>query len=155
MGISNREDLAEAAATEEPQVSKGKKVRIEKRKGNRSWVPAAPLAIKSADPEYRLKWVHSDPANVMRKRAEGFVNAEPGDATHDRPPGVESGTGRHGSVTQYRDMVLMKIPEEMALARADYYETAAKKQLNGVKTRSKQDLRDKTGVTVTGDITIE
>jgi hypothetical protein len=154
MGVSIREDLAEAAASDEP-VSKGKKAKVEKRKGNRSWVPAAPLAIKSADKDYRLKWVYADAANVMRKRAEGFVNAEPGDATHDRPPGVESGTGRHGSVTQYRDMVLMKIPEEMALARAEFYEEAAKRQLHGVKSRSKQDLRDKTGVTVTGDITIE
>jgi hypothetical protein len=152
MVTSNPTSLSEAAATAESP-RKGKMVK--KTKGTRSWAPAAPLDIKSADPNFRLKWVHVDAANMMRKRAEGWVNADHGDATHNRPHGVESGKGGPSSVVEYRDMVLMKIPEEMALARAEYYEAQAQKQLHGIKQRTKNDSRNQSGVHLTGEVTIE
>lgn len=126
-----------------------------KKTGTRSWAPAAPLGIRSSNPDYRVKWVYTDPANMMRKRAEGWVPADVGDAIHDRPHGVETGKGAPSGVLEYRDMILMKIPEEMARERADYYDKQAKRQLNGVNARAKKEIRQGTGVEVTGDITIE
>lgn len=130
---------------------------IKPRKGNKSWRPAALLEVKSRDPSFRLRWVDADPANLMRKRAEGWVTAEKGDAVHDRPPTVESGSGDQSSITSYRNMVLMKMPEEMALARAEYYQEQAAAQVATIKDRLNEDLGQRTGgkVQATGRITIE
>jgi len=125
------------------------------KKGNRRWAPAAPLGIKAKDPSNRLRWVHAEPANMLKKRAEGWEQASVGDAVHDRPNGVESGSGTPAGVLEYRDMVLMKMPEEMAREREAYYRNASQEQVSGLKTRAKRDIRAKTGVTVEGDITID
>lgn len=125
------------------------------KKGSRSWAPAAPLGIKAKDPSNRLRWVHAEPANMLKKRAEGWEQANVGDAVHDRPNGVESGSGTPAGVLEYRDMVLMKMPEEMAREREAYYRNASQEQVSGLKTRAKRDIRAKTGVTVEGDITID
>lgn len=125
------------------------------KKGNRSWQPAAPLGIKAKDPSSRLRWVHAESANMLKKRAEGWEQADVGDAVHDRPNGVESGAGTPAGVLEYRDMVLMKMPEEMAREREAYYRNTSQEQLQGLKTRAKRDIRSKTGVSVEGDITID
>jgi len=138
-------------AGEQPTEKKAKKVA----KGTRSWKPAAPLAIKSRDPNYRIKWVHTDAANVLRKKAEGWAMADTGDARHARPGSVESGAGDGGSITEFRDMVLMKMPESMARERDAYYQNRANEQLMGVKDRDKKKIRAATGVLVDGEITIE
>jgi len=136
----------------EPEVKK--KVKPAK-KGNRSWAPAAPLGLKSRDPSNRLRWVHSEAANVLRKKAEGWEPAAAGDAVHDRPHGVESGQGLPAGILEYRDSILMKMPEELALARDSYYRDRAGQQLSGIATRSKRKIRDATGVPVDGEITID
>jgi len=144
----------------EPQVEKaatpkkGAKAKA-KKTGSRSWRPAAPLALKSRDPAFRLKWGRSDPAQMMRARAEGWVQADPKDAIHDRPNGVEGGQGAPAGVTEYRDMVLLKMPEELARERDAYYREAAQKQLRGIRTRAKREIRQQTGISVEGEVTIE
>lgn len=125
------------------------------KKGSRSWVPAAPLGIKSRDPAARLRWVSTESANMLKKRAEGWEMASKNDAVHDRPNGVESGVGTSAGVLEYRDMVLMKIPEEMARAREDYYREAAQQQLAGLTARAKNDIRSKTGAVIDGEIKID
>lgn len=125
------------------------------KKGSRSWAPAAPLGIKSKDPAYRLRWVHAEPANMLRKRAEGWEQAGRNDAVHDRPNGVESGAGTPAGVLEYRDMVLMKIPEEMAQEREVYYRTQAQQQLSGLTARAKTEINARTGALVDGEIKID
>lgn len=124
------------------------------KKGNRSWTPAAPLAIRSKDPASRLRWVHTDPANMLKKRAEGWEAASRHDAVHDRPNGVDSGAGAPAGVLEYRDMVLMKMPEEMARERESYYREVSQQQLSGLTARAKNDIRAKTGALVDGEIKI-
>ena len=125
------------------------------KKGNRSWAPAAPLGIKAKDPSNRLRWVHAEPANMLKKRAEGWEQASVGDAVHDRPNGVESGSGTPAGVLEYRDMVLMKMPEEMARERESYYREVSQQQLSGLAARTKNDIRSKTGAVVDGEIKID
>lgn len=125
------------------------------KKGNRSWTPAAPLGIKAKDPANRLRWVHAEPANMLKKRAEGWERATRADAVHDRPNGVESGIGTPADVLEYRDMVLMKIPEEMAQERESYYRNQAQQQLSGLQARARQEIHAKTGATVSGEIKID
>jgi hypothetical protein len=150
--MSEMNEIETAAGALAESVRGRKKVA---KKGNRSWAPAAPLGIKSRDPSNRLRWVHAEPANMLKKRAEGWEPAKLGDAIHDRPSGVESGAGTPAGVLEYRDMVLMKMPEEMALEREAYYRSQSQEQVSGLKTRAKRDIRAKTGVTVDGDITID
>lgn len=135
-----------------PEVAKAK---VKAKKGTRSWQPAAPLAIKSRDPNTRIKWVSTDPANMLRKRAEGWEPAMAGDASHARPNGVDNGKGIPAGVTEFRDMVLMKMPEEMARERDAYYQKRAADQLGAIKNRAKTEIRNATGVPVDGEITIE
>lgn len=142
-------DLAGALAAGDESAKKPKK------KGNRSWRPAAPLGLKAKNPNFRMKWGHTDPARMMRAQAEGWVPADPGDAVHDRPSGVDAGKGAPSSITEYRDMVLLKMPEEMAKERDAYYREAASSQLNGIKTRAKKEIRQQTGVAIEGSVTIE
>lgn len=127
----------------------------EPKKGARSWVPAAPLGIKAKDPTNRLRWVHAEPANMLKKRAEGWERATRSDAVHDRPNGVESGVGAPADVLEYRDMVLMKLPEDVAREREAYYRTQAQQQLSGLQSRAKTEIRRQTGATVDGSIQID
>jgi len=135
----------------EPVVIKAKK----KAKGTRSWRPAAPLGLKSRDGASRLRWVHTDAANVLRKKAEGWTPATHGDAVHDRPNGVENGEGMPSGVLEYRDSVLMKMPEELARARDTYYRDQGIKQLTGITGRTKRNIQNETGVAVEGSIKID
>lgn len=125
------------------------------KKGNRSWTPAAPLGLKARNPEDRLRWVSTDQANLMKKRAEGWEYADKGDAVHDRPNGVESGVGAPAGVLEYRDMVLMKMPEELAREREAYYQARAQEQLSGLSSRTKRDIAAQTGAIVEGEIKID
>lgn len=150
--MSDNSEIESAAGALADAVKGRRKVA---KKGNRSWAPAAPLGIRSKDPSSRLRWVHAEPANMLRKRAEGWEQARMGDAIHDRPNGVDSGVGTPAGVLEYRDMVLMKMPEEMAREREEYYRNASQEQVSGLKTRTKRDIRARTGVTVEGDITID
>tara|TARA_R110000868_G_scaffold243723_2_gene499746 strand:+ start:137 stop:595 length:459 start_codon:yes stop_codon:yes gene_type:complete len=139
----------------EPEAPVKKKAKPAAKKGNRSWAPAAPLGLKSRDLSNRLRWVHTEAANVLRKKAEGWVPASAGDAVHDRPHGVESGDGLPAGILEYRDSILMKMPEELALARDRYYRDRAGQQLSGITGRAKRKIRDATGVAVDGEITID
>lgn len=154
--IENQEpDLAGAMEAASSEGSKSPKAPKAKKKGNRSWRPAAPLALKAKDSSFRMKWGHTDPARMMRARAEGWEPADPGDAIHDRPSGVDAGKGTPAGVVEYRDMVLLKMPEELARERDAYYREAAMNQLNAIKTRAKKEIRQQTGVSVEGSVTIE
>lgn len=92
---------------------------------------------------------------MLKKRAEGWERASRSDAVHDRPHGVESGVGSPADVLEYRDMVLMKLPEEVAREREAYYRTQAQQQLSGLQSRATNEIRAKTGAMVNGSIQID
>lgn len=124
------------------------------KKGTSSWRPFKTLDVKKKDTAKRLRWVNTDPANLERKQAEGWVFAQDAETVHDRPKGVDHGKGI-GTLKQYRDLVLMEMPEDQAEARAEYYRERTRHQSDGV---TKQ-VRDKVnqglpGATVYGDVKI-
>lgn len=107
------------------------------KKGTPSWRPHKTLEVKSQRPGFRQRWVNADPANLEKKQAEGWKFAEA--AEHDRPKGVEHGKGL-GTLKQYRDLVLMEMPEDMAQARSEYYQNETKAQVGGITKRLKDKL---------------
>lgn len=102
--------------------------------GKPSWKPARMLDVEFDTPGYRKRWVDNDPANIRRKQAEGwvFVNKETGFPAEHKDPGLVHGGAPLDSSIQYRDVVLMALPEDTAQARDEYYAEINKRQLEGV-----------------------
>ena len=129
---------------------------VTEKKGKPSWKPAAALKAKPI-PGYRTRWTHKDPINIQRKEAEGWVmvNSETGlTSEHEHPEDIESGTPVT-SVTEYRELVLMALPEEDGQARDAYFTEQTDKQTAGLKKVLQSDLKKGGKAEVHGKIIIE
>lgn len=107
----------------------------EQKKGRKSWQPAQRLQVRGKRPGYVQRWVSKEPDNLARRTADGYtpVNATLGSpAQHDHPDLTGDGK-RLTSVQEYRDMVLMEIPEEDYQSHRDYYTKETQKQTAGLK----------------------
>ena len=109
------------------------------KKGKPSWRPAQALDVKVRDKSMRPRWVNKDPANISKKLAEGWTFVDKGQAEHARPSNVETGKGL-GGMTEYRDVVLMHIPEETAQARAEYYREITDRSVERIQDKLQDDL---------------
>lgn len=109
------------------------------KKGNKSWKPAQKLSIVDKKAGYVYRWCDKDPANLLKRKADGWVMASDlhGHKAKQEAPEAKDLT----SVTEYRDLVLMAIPEEDYQSHRDYYEEQTRKQTVGLKDRVKQDAR--------------
>ena len=130
------------------------KQNAEVKKGNHSWRPHRTLNVRKKADGKRLRWVNTDPANIEKKQAEGWVFSQTEDTAHDRPKGVDHGK-QVGSLKQYRDLVLMEMPEDMAVARNEYYSDVTKRQSAGVTKQVKDKIgQELPGATVYGEVKI-
>ena len=111
------------------------------KKGNASWKPHQSLQVTKTDPNRRYKWANKDDLNLERKLHEGWDFCDKPDALHMRPKTVEAGSGKVGSKTEYRDLILMSIPEERAKAREAYYAEQTAEQTKGLKHSLDSKLR--------------
>lgn len=124
------------------------------KKGNVSWRPHRQLDVRKKDPTKRLRWVNSDPANLEKKQAEGWSFVQGGAAVHDRPNTVEHGSGI-GTLRQYRDLVLMEMPEDTAIERNRYYEERTSQQSKGIEKQMRDNVgKSLPGATVYGEVKI-
>lgn len=133
------------------------------KKGKPSWKPAARLPVRNAPEGYRLRWVHKEPANLARKAAEDWIPATSINgfkAEHIAPELVQDGKSLTSAV-EYRDLVLMALPEERAQERDGYYAEQTRKQTVGLKKQVEKENADQAarlGATpspVRGSIVIE
>ena len=101
------------------------------KKGNRSWKPFDLLDIQDKDPNFRYRWGHKDPANLTKKRAEGWLFAEKAIAKYNKPDATTKSASTTDidyadqsttTMTEYNDLVLMVLPEEIALERDAYFQ---------------------------------
>ena len=101
------------------------------KKGNRSWKPFDLLDIQDKDPNYRYRWGHKDPANLTKKRAEGWLFAEKAIAKYKKSDATTKSASATDidyadqsmtTMTEYNDLVLMVLPEEIALERDAYFQ---------------------------------
>jgi len=92
-----------------------------KKKGNKTWRPARMLDVRDKDPDFRYRWCDKDDGRMSRKLAEGweYVSSESGiSGEHDkRPVNVDGGAPVTGGLNEYRELVLMALPEELGKAR--------------------------------------
>ena len=129
-----------------------------KKKGKKTWAPAAMLGVVDRKPGFRHRWVNKDPMNLQRKQAEGWIMADSTTGSeHEHPGQVEDGKPLT-SITEYRELVLMAVPEDIAKSRDDYFREKTEKQTAGLKKSLQSDI-DATGVSGTeatyGKVVIE
>lgn len=110
----------------------------EAKKGRQSWRPAKRLSIRGQTPGFRLRWANKDPANIQKKLAEGWVpaNKTNGINVEQEFPGLVHDGSPLSGCPEYRDAVLMALPEETAQERTAYFAEQSAKQIRAVKDRA-------------------
>lgn len=124
------------------------------KKGVSSWKPASVTEVANKEAGYRYRWSHKDPDNLAKKAAEGWetVSAISSDGSEASAPRIEDGASL-SSVNEKRDVILQRIPEEVAQQRDAYMNDKAAKRISGLTAHIKKDL-GKEGADMHGDITI-
>lgn len=131
------------------------------KKGRKSWQPANRLNVTGKRDGYVQRWVDKEEANLQRKMADGWVPVNGTLGTklkHDHPD--LTGDGRPlGSTVEYRNMVLMELPEEDYQAHREYYAEQTRSQTAGLKAKAEQEnaanARGRAAAHLYGKITIE
>lgn len=133
----------------------GRPARQELKKGNSSWKPASVTDVAGKDPNYRYRWCHKDPDNLASKDAEGWETVT--GLMSDQVEPVENNRMDEGkkmtSVYEKRDVILKRIPEEIAQQRDAYYNNESARRVAGLTAHIKKEA-GKEGAEVHGDITV-
>lgn len=103
-----------------------------KKTGKKSWRPAKMLHTLDEEPGYRYRWCDKDTANLDKKQAEGWTfckskHVKP-DASLAAPTDLDGAGNSLTSITEYRELVRMRLDEDTAEARDEYYAAAARRQ---------------------------
>ena len=131
------------------------------KKGRSTWKPAQKLQVNDKKDNFRYRWRENDPQVIQKAQAEGweFVNPITGIPGEHQDPG--DGQKSMTSNTEYRELRLMALPEEVAQARDEYFQERTDLQMAGLKDRLQSDLDEeakKQGgykTSATGAITID
>lgn len=136
----------------------GRPSKSELKKGNPSWMPANVSEVTNKDPDYHYRWCRKDKDNLAKKKLEGWevVSGVAGDQTQ-----AENGQGRINdgqkltSVQERSDAILMRLPNELADSRSDYFRNETARRTQGLTAHLKEGLRKEGGgAPVHGNITI-
>ena len=125
------------------------------KKGNSSWKPANITDVVNKDPGYRYRWVNKDPDNMAKKAAEGWetVSGLQGDKVAAEGE-LRINDGRNVTSThEKRDVILQRIPEELAQQRDAYYDAENDRRISGLTAHIKSKVAEEGGNTH-GEITI-
>jgi len=120
------------------------------KKGTPSWKPASVTEVTNKEDGYRYRWSNKLPDNLAKKAAEGWENVS---------AKVSENRIEHGqpltSITEKHDVILQRIPEELAGGRDAYHDEKNKRRMAGLTSHLKKEMREKGGnAAVHGDITI-
>jgi len=129
----------------------------EQKKGTKSWSPSNLGDIIEKEPGFRYRRVRKDDDNVAKKLEEGwqFVNAINGPKTQAiHPEGRPDEPHKITSTVEGRDWVAMRLDEETAQARDEFYNEKTARLEKRINTQTKQELY-KDGASIHGSITKE
>lgn len=108
------------------------------KRGAPVWKPAS-LLTHPPMPGFRLRWVSK--AQLSKRVAEGWEVVQKGGRPVTSAPDLER-TGvdasKMDSTTQLRELILCRMPEEMARSREAYYKNMTDSLLDGVKALDTQ-----------------
>ena len=116
------------------------------RKGGRSWKPGNLLDLIDKEPGYRYRMCLNDPANIRKKLNEGwqFVNnvTDPG-TKHVKPDRI--GDGAELGNVGYRELIVMRLPEEMGKARDEYHKEITEGRQRGLRAMTQKRMKEAAG----------
>jgi len=125
------------------------------KKGYSSWKPASLNTFSDKEPGYRYRMSRKDQDNLAKKEQEGWETVSgihSSDTAHQDPNRIEHGKSLT-SVTEGRDWILQRIPEELAQKRDEYMNNKTSRRTEGLTAHIKKDLA-KQGAGMHGEITI-
>lgn len=129
----------------------------EMKKGTNSWKPASLNEFNNKEPGYRYRMVHKDPNNLAKKKAEGWstvsgVNSSK--TVRQDPNKIEEGALT--SVSEGKDWILMKLPEDAAKARDEYHNKKSADRIKGLTAHLRKDIgKSGANAELHGQITID
>lgn len=125
------------------------------KKGSPSWKPASLNKFSNLDPDYRYRMIRKDEENLAKKSQEGWeiVSGIHSSQTEHLSPGRIGDHQPLTSVTEGRDWILGRMPEETAKARDAYWSSENDRRTAGLTSHIKKDLA-KEGAAMHGEITI-
>lgn len=125
------------------------------KKGRSSWQPASVTDVVNKEDGYRYRWSNKTQDTLAKRKAEGWetVSAIMGDGAN----AVDSGRMDDGkqvtSVYEKNDVILQRIPEELALERDAYFNGETERRTAGLTAHVKKEVGKQGGETH-GEITI-
>lgn len=124
------------------------------KKGKASWKPASLNVFSDLDPDFRYRMLRKDPENLAKKKQEGWIIASGvTDSAEHKEPGYIGDHNALTSVTEGKDWILGKLPNEIAEARDEYMNSETERRTMGLTAHIKKDLA-KEGASSHGEITI-
>ena len=110
------------------------------KKGTRSWRPAERLRTINKLPGFVYRWCDKDQLNLAKREADGWFYASK--LTGHSDVGQEEPENRPmTTITEYRELVLMAIPDDEYAAHRAYYDGLTRKQTVGLKKDLEQKVR--------------
>ena len=150
-------DTEQMAETRKPGRPKSTQATPVVKKGRPSWKPASVTDVANKEAGYRYRWVNKTPDNLAKKEAEGWETVSKG-ISADKAYAVDDAkvhTGKNmTSIYEKHDVLLQRMPEEIAQERDAYMNTKTQKRTTGLTSHFKREAREAGGAPVHGEITI-
>ena len=115
--------------------------KVQEKKGKRSWKPANVLAVKEI-PGFRARWRSTDPMRMRKATAEGWVHAKDAPVKVELDDGVADNLNVISGASEYRELALMVLPEDLAEARQEYIEEKNTAQSITPASRARREMRE-------------
>ena len=121
--------------TETNKASRASQTR-EKQKRKQVWTPPSYLDTPNAPNGFRHRWVrveilgYVDTKNIQVRLRSGYELVRADEYPEDDYPAIPD--GKYSGVIGHGGLVLTRVPEEIAQARADYFKGLAKDQIEAV-----------------------
>lgn len=124
---------------------------ITKKTGKKSWRPAQMLHTMNEQAGFRYRWCDKDPANLDKKQAEGweFVKSSKSskpDATTPASSDIDYADQTLTSLQEYRELIRMRLPEDIAEGRDEYYKEITDRQTAMTPKERVQQMAAQTGI---------
>lgn len=129
------------------------------KKGHSTWKPANILDVFEKEDGFRYRVAEKSSRNIAKKQREGWeiVSAIASPKTGNNAVGDGQNLGKSlTSVLEGHDYVVMRIPEDLAKERDDYFNGESARRISALKRQTGDDLgKVGKGAPVHGSITME
>jgi len=146
LGIEDMKPMSILSEENIANIREALEVKKEKKKGSVSWRPSSILGIPThlKDPNYRYRWCDKDKlGNIRKKESEGWeIDKVLSRKMTSLNTTINDGSPLDGATTM-RELIVMKMPVEMAEARNKYYEDRANGSMEEMNEQFKRDTGGK------------